>query len=239
MAIRGSDWHIRTWARVHASHGTFFIGMHDGEANAQRVYRSNDSESHTVEHLGTFPNEGLAMIACEQRIVRGERSVKLYELTAEFEQLRALAEDAEPGDESLAAAIEDVTTAIEQKAAGIGQVLAQLDADADACDVEIKRLTAKKRRVATNAENLRAYVQHQMVSRDIQAIKGGTFSFALVQCPPRVVVTDEKLVPPEFIRTKTERAVDKVAVLAAYGKRGEGEIVPGTEVVRGVRLQIK
>jgi hypothetical protein len=163
--------------------------------------------------------------------------VKLYELTAELEQLRALAEDAEPGDAALAAAIEDATAAIEQKAAGIGQVLAQLDADADACDVEIKRLTAKKRRVATNAENLRAYVQHQMVSRDIQSIKGGTFSFALVQCPPRVVVTDAKLVPREFIRTKTETSIDKVAVLATFSK--SGEIVPGTSVEKGVRLQIK
>jgi hypothetical protein len=68
MAPRGSDWHIRTWARVHAKHGTFFVGMHEGEANAQRVYRSDPRASHTVEQLGNFDNVALAMIAVEKRI---------------------------------------------------------------------------------------------------------------------------------------------------------------------------
>jgi Siphovirus Gp157 len=163
--------------------------------------------------------------------------MKLYELTAELEQLRALAEDCEPGDAVLAMELDRVTTALEEKGAGIGKVLATLEAEADACDPEIKRLTQKRNRLRANAESLRRYVQYHMVVRGINTIKAETFSFALVSCPDRVVVTDEKSVPTEYVRETVSRSVDKRAVLDAYKRHGE--CVPGTSIERCVRLQIK
>jgi hypothetical protein len=164
----------------------------------------------------------------------------LYELASEYEQLLQLAEEAEPGDATLAAALGDVAEAIEHKCAGIGKVLAQLDADAAACAAEAERLQTKAKRYSGNAENLRAYVQHQMVARGIEKVEGETFTFKLQLNPERVEVTNINIVPPEFKKTKVVEttSVDKRAVLKAYDG-GRGEIVPGTVIERGQRLVIK
>jgi hypothetical protein len=166
--------------------------------------------------------------------------MRLYELAAEHELLLELAESAEPGDAALAAALEDVTAAIEQKCGGIGRVLAQLDADAAACANEAERLKTKALRISGNAENLRAYVLHQMVARNIEKVEGDTFTFKLVLNPERVEVDNIAIVPPEFKKTKVVEttAVDKRAVLKAYDG-GRGECVPGTSIHRGQRLVIK
>jgi hypothetical protein len=164
----------------------------------------------------------------------------LYELAAEYEQLLQLAEDAEPGDAALADALGDVAQAIEQKCGGIGRVLAQLDADAAACANEAERLKTKALRISGNAENLRAYVLHQMVARGIEKVEGETFTFRLQLNPERVEVTNLNIVPPEFKRTKVVEttSVDKRAVLKAYDG-GRGEVVPGCVIERGQRLVIK
>jgi hypothetical protein len=165
--------------------------------------------------------------------------MRLYELTAQFEQLLQLAEEHEPGDALLAAALEDAAQAIEQKCAGIGKVLAQLDADAAACASEAERLQTKARRFVGNAENLRAYVQHNMLVRGIDKIEGETFTFKLVQNPERVEVDNLAIVPAEYKRTKVVEttSVDKRAVLDAYKRNGE--CIVGTRIERGQRLVIK
>jgi hypothetical protein len=165
--------------------------------------------------------------------------MRLYELAFEFEQLLQLAEESEPGDEALAAALGDVTAAIEHKCAGIGKVLAQLDADAAACASEAERLQTKARRFVGNAENLRAYVQHNMLVRGIDKIEGETFTFKLVQNPERVEVDNLAIVPAEYKRTKVVEttSVDKRAVLDAYKRNGE--CIVGTRIERGQRLVIK
>jgi Siphovirus Gp157 len=166
--------------------------------------------------------------------------VRLYELAAEYERLLELAEECEPGDAALTAALGDVEAALEHKCAGIGRVLAQLDADAGACATEAERLRDKAQRLAANADNLRAYVLHSMTSRGIERVEGGTFSFRVALNPERVEVDSIDLVPPEYKNTKTTVtvAVDKRAVLKAYDG-GRGECIAGTRVERGQRLVIK
>jgi hypothetical protein len=44
-------------------------------------------------------------------------------------------------------------------------------------------------------------------------------------------------VPAEYVRTVTTTSVDKRAILDAY--KTTGEIVPGVEVTRGQRLDIR
>jgi hypothetical protein len=163
--------------------------------------------------------------------------VRLYELTAVYEHLLLLAENAD-SDSDVLAELEHIEHAIEEKGAGIAAVLANLDADAQACATEEKRLAARRARFERNAESLRRYVHVQMEGRGIQRIAAGTFSFALKRCPPSVEVIDEARVPEGFKRKKQSEAVDKAAVLAAW--REHGECVPGTRIVDDrTRLEIK
>jgi hypothetical protein len=166
--------------------------------------------------------------------------VRLYELTESYSRLLELAQDCEPGDAALAAALGDTGEALEQKCIGIGKVLAQLDADAAACATEAERLSVKAQRFARNADNLRAYVLHSMTTRGIEKIKAETFEFRVVLNPERVEVDSIELVPAEYRKTKVVETttVDKRAVLKAYDG-GAGEVVPGCRIERGQRLAIK
>lgn len=163
--------------------------------------------------------------------------MKLYELTAEYEQLLELAENNESDVGPLALAIEDIHAQIQTKCAGIVKVLATLDGDAEACAKEAKRLSDKQKRLEANAEHLRGYIQRQLVDHGILKLKAETFSITVVENPERVVVVNESAVPAEYKRTKTEVLLDKKAILAAY--KAHGECVPGTSIERGVRLLIK
>jgi hypothetical protein len=163
-------------------------------------------------------------------------SVRLYELGAEFSRL---AELLEAGDESaeLSAALEAVHDQLEQKAAGVGMVLASLDAEAESYTPEIERLTARRRSAQASAERLRKYVHTCLESRGILKLKGGTFEFRVQQNPESVVVTDESLVPDECKRSVTTTTVDKRAVLDAWRKHQE--VAPGCAIQRTTRLVIK
>jgi hypothetical protein len=55
--------------------------------------------------------------------------------------------------------------------------------------------------------------------------------------PPAVQVLEELLVPDDYKRVVTTTSVDKRAVLDAY--KTTGEIVPGVEIVRGTRLEVR
>jgi hypothetical protein len=162
--------------------------------------------------------------------------MRLYELTEEFERLVDMLES---GDESpeLTAALEVISTQLEAKAAGVGAVLASLDAEADAYTAEIARLTAKKKCAQTSSDSLRRYVKSSMETRGILRIKGGSWSFAIQRNPESVEVTDESLVPDEVKRTVTTTTVDKRLVLELY--KAHGEAAPGTAIRQTTRLVIR
>lgn len=162
--------------------------------------------------------------------------MRLYELTEEFERLAELLEDGDESDE-LTSALDVISTQLDQKAAGVGAVLATLTAEADACAAEIARLTAKKKRAVTSAENLQRYVLTCMESRGILKLKGGTWSFAVQQNPESVVVTNESLVPDECMRETVTRSVDKRLVLDMF--KAHKEAPPGCEIVRTKRLVVR
>lgn len=169
--------------------------------------------------------------------------MRLYELTSEYDQLLRLASEPSDGDQDrsdmLAAAVESIEAQLEQKCVGIAKVLATLEAERDAFVVESQRLTEEAKRRDKAAERLREYVRVNMRDRGIREIGSPLFHFKLIDNPPRVDVKDESKVPESFLRRKVVEsvAVDKKAVLKAF--TDDGEVVPGTEVVRDVRLQIK
>jgi Siphovirus Gp157 len=165
--------------------------------------------------------------------------VKLYELASEYERVLDLAVNSSADLDELAEAMESIEAQLEQKCAGIGKVLATLDAERDAYIAEAERLANEAERRNKSAQKLREYVRVNMRDRGITEIKSPLFAFKLINCPPRVDVKDQALVPEPYLRRKVVEsvAVDKAAVLKAF--KDDGEIVPGTEVLQDVRLQIK
>ncbi len=157
----------------------------------------------------------------------------LHELTAELSRLQEVAEE---GDD-IAEAIEQVSGDLRVKATGIVYVIRNLEAAADACEAEAKRLADRAKARKNAAERLKARVLGTMQDNGVLRIESPTVTLSVAQCPERVEIDDESALPPEFVREKVTRTPDKTAIMAAY--RAHGEVVPGTHVVRGTRLAIK
>jgi hypothetical protein len=70
----------------------------------------------------------------------------------------------------------------------------------------------------------------------MQRIDTGSFTYQVKANPPAVNVVDAALVPSEYERTKITVDVDKRSILEDYKRTGE--IPPGVDIRRGVRLEI-
>jgi phage host-nuclease inhibitor protein Gam len=157
--------------------------------------------------------------------------VRLYDLAGEWAAL-ADAADAEGGDVGDALArVDALGEALEAKAAGVLAVLRGLDAEAEACRAEEKRLAERRKAREAAGERLREYVRGCMDAAGIAKIATPLGTLALQASPARVEVVDEAAVPEEFVRVKRE--VDKRAVLAAY--KAEGLIADGCAIHDGER----
>ena len=104
----------------------------------------------------------------------------LYQLTDEFlNLLTMLEEDPEEAEEqAIHETISMILLDIDEKAEGYGQVLKQLQADADALKAEKLRIAKKQATIEANIERLRKALLHAMLLTGKTKIKTKLFSFS-------------------------------------------------------------
>lgn len=139
----------------------------------------------------------------------------LYELTEEYQQLLAFAEDPDVDPQVLADTMEGLGGEIEDKADGYAKVMKQLEADAAALKNEIDRLTVRKRSIENNIDRLKDTLKMAMIMTNKTKFKTELFSFG-IQKNPKKVVLDKDLaeIPTEWL-IQQEPKVDKAAIKAA------------------------
>ncbi len=155
---------------------------------------------------------------------------QLYKITEQYRELAALAEGA---DEGLAVAIRDTMQAVEgefeEKGKALATVVLNMSTDVEAIDAEITRLQDRKRAIVNRQESMKEYLRENMDAAGIKKITHPLFS---ISCSPGreiAVIDDEKMIPDDFMRVKTECAPDKAAIVAALK---EGKDVPGVHLER-------
>lgn len=158
--------------------------------------------------------------------------MNLYEITQDYAALVAVDEE---GSVDVAAALDAVSAALEDKCDNVVRVIASLEAEAKALKAEEERLAERRKSRENRVKAIRDYLKASMSAHDIRSIKTKLASISLKDGPPRVVVQDEIMVPVEFTRTVVE--IDKAAILEAF--RRDGECVPGTTIERSKALTIK
>jgi hypothetical protein len=161
--------------------------------------------------------------------------MKLYELSHELKT--ALAQYDPEHDELgiLEQVIDSIAMELEQKSENIVKLIANWESDADAIDVEIKRLQNLKKHKESRAEWLRGYLERNLINAGIDKLDFKTHKVSFRKST-RVIVEDERLVPEKYKRVKTVVDVDKTAIKEAW-KQGIG--VEGTRVDEFKNLQIK
>lgn len=158
----------------------------------------------------------------------------LYELTGDMLKLQQLLETGEVVDtELLADVISDTTADYEEKIENCAKVYKNLMCDVDGIDAEIKRLTARKKALNNNADNLKARMFDSMKATKTPKVKGKLFTIAIQanggKIPVIVDVTTDKL-PDELVRIEEKPDLDAIAAYITehpdcgyghFGERGE------------------
>ena len=156
---------------------------------------------------------------------------KLYEITGQFKELAALADGA---DEDLAIAVRDTMGAIEaefnDKALAVSHVILNFDSDIAALDLEIDRLSERKRLISNRQKQIKDYLRENMEAAGISKISCPLFTITCAKGRESVVVDSEDGIPDDLMSVKTEIRPDKVAIAA---KLKAGEEVPGCRLERG------
>lgn len=149
----------------------------------------------------------------------------LYEITAQYQELAALAES---GDEDLAVAVRDTMEGIEgefqEKGKALAMVTLNMDGDLEAIQSQIDRLTERKRILQNRKESLKEYLRTNMEASGISKITHPLFTITLGKGKPIVVIDEESKIPDEYMNTKVTSVPAKSEIAKAIK---DGKEVPG------------
>lgn len=183
------------------------------------------------------PTVASAVINASRQFLQvAERSQTLYDLSADYVQILDLLESGEE-DEALGVRLDQIGGQIAQKAEAIAGLVAHLNGIASMRRAEAERLRARAQSDERQAERLKGYVLQHMREIGRDRIETARFTLSVRTNPPAVAVLEEMMIPKDYIKTVVTTSVDKRAILDHL--KETGEIVPGVEVTRGTRLEIR
>ena len=137
----------------------------------------------------------------------------LYELTEDYMNLLALAEDPDIDEQAFMDTLDGIEGAIEVKAENYAKIMRQLEADAAACDAESKRLKNKSKTIDNNIKRMKQALQFAMQATGKTKFKTALFSFG-IQKNPASVVMDETYIEniPERFLVRKDPEINRKAI---------------------------
>ena len=162
---------------------------------------------------------------------------RLYDLVAALNDVDALLDESE-GEltPEIEAKLEALTDTFEQKVDNICRLRQGRMASAEMCDVEIKRLQARKKAHEKSADSLRLFLYGAMKRLAKDKIKTPLYTVWVQQNPPSIKWTREtEELPDEFRRVKVEPDIAK-----AQEKLKAHEWLPdGFQITTGESVRIR
>lgn len=157
--------------------------------------------------------------------------MNLYELSTAFQQVQNMDLDPEVMQDTL----DSIEDAIENKAENIAKLIRNLESDVAAYKEEEDRLKTKRQATENKVKWLKTYLEDNMKLTGKTKFKSGMFNFSIQKNPASVNITDEKVIPEEFLIQQPPK-VDKTS-LKEILKRGIE--VPGAELKQTEGLRIR
>lgn len=155
--------------------------------------------------------------------------MKLYEIADIYTNLEEIEEDVD-----ISSALANVEEALEDKLESIAKVIKNLDAVADAYEDEERRLKAKKQAAKNRVDGLKKYVKDNLEAMGKDKVEAGIFKWSLQNSPPKLVITDESLIPDEFF------VIERKPIKSEIKKAIEAEqAIDGAEIVREKHLRLR
>lgn len=123
------------------------------------------------------------------------------------------------------------------KADNMVNFIQKLEDEMDLADAHIKRIQLYKKARANAIESLKGYVKVSLDKMNKDEVEGVMGSISIRKAPKVVDITNEDLIPPQFIRTKTEVSKTDLAKALKAGEEIEGaRLIDGK---RSVQFKLK
>jgi len=159
----------------------------------------------------------------------------LYQLTEEYQELLSMALDPGVDPEALADTMEGIEGEIEDKADGYAKVMRNLGADISAIEVEVTRLTERKKRIESNIDRMKKALETAMRSTGKVKFKTSLFSFNIQKNPASLKIDAPDRVPAEFLIPQDP----KIDTASIKKELKEGAIFDWCHLEQGEGLRIK
>lgn len=122
----------------------------------------------------------------------------IYELTAEYAAVLAMASDPEIDPQVIMDTLEAIGGEIELKAENTAKVLKQLESDAATLKAEAERLTERRKVIENNISNIKERLYCAMKSTGKEKFKTALFSFSIAKNPVKLVIDNESAIPKKY-----------------------------------------
>jgi len=159
--------------------------------------------------------------------------MKLYELSAQYDQALANLSDMDLPAEVVDDTLEALSGEIEEKAINVAKYYENLLADATAIKEAESKMAARRKVIEKRAASLKSYLKANMERTGITEISCPYFVVKVKKNPPKVVVDDLEAIPLEF---KKEVPAVWRADLPAIKKAGG---CTGARIEQDTRIDIK
>ena len=157
--------------------------------------------------------------------------MNLYELSVAFQEVQNMELDPEVMKDTL----DSIEDAIENKAENIAKLVRNLESDVSAYKEEEDRLKTKRQAAENKVKWLKTYLEDNMKLTGKTKFKSGMFNFSIQKNPASVNITDERIIPDEFLIQQPPK-VDKTSLKEALKS---GIEVPGAELKQTEGLRIR
>lgn len=162
-------------------------------------------------------------------------SFRLYDLTANYQQVLDMITESEEGHPGFADTLESIEDAIEDKLNATAIIIKTLDAQAKALKDEEDRMRKRRQALENNSKRLKAYAEDALRATGRDKVIGNTFTLALQKNPPSALIQDDKAIPAHYLIEQLP-TIDKKAILEDLKN---GIFVEGAELQQKRSLRIK
>ena len=162
--------------------------------------------------------------------------MKLYELTSNYNNLLDRLYD-DIDEQTIIDTLDSIECAIEEKAANIAKINAQIDYNIDVLDAEIKRLQHRKETMKNRQTSIRNYLFAQLKKLGKTKIETDIYTISIRKNPAKLIIDNPEKINASFLTVIPEHTEINNAALKEALKTGE--FVDGAHLEQGESLQIK
>lgn len=162
----------------------------------------------------------------------------LMELTKQRIELQNKLMELNFDDETIVDTLEAESTGLTQKIEDYGHVIRNMESFANAIKIEETRISERRKSVEKRVENIKDWLLKNMVVCNISKIECPVFTISLHDNPGKVSITDEKLIPDEYLKVPDlpPPSPDKAAILRDLKS---GKEISGCFLEKTKRISIK